>query len=316
MVSKLSETNSERFGAFNCVSVATLFRSTTPVALVTVSNSTQTDTINRPPPGHTRVTDERIPDDHPRADSLRTRHRIERGVERGITSRQGLIAHGRGEAFDYLLGEETLASADRAARAGAAHLLLADHPVISVNGNVAALVPEAVVELAEATGAAIEVNLFNRTPERMRAITDHLEAHGATDVKGLAADARIPGLSHERAKVDADGIARADCVVVPLEDGDRAAALSELGKTEIVIDLNPLSRSIAAAAVPIVDEITRAVPRLTHHARALRDEPRETLEAIVREFDRDAVVADAERAIRTGASRTDDRDTTADDPEP
>ena len=45
-----------------------------------------------------------IPDDHPRAESLRTRHRIEAGVEAGITHPQGLIAEGRGEAFDYLLG--------------------------------------------------------------------------------------------------------------------------------------------------------------------------------------------------------------------
>jgi 4-phosphopantoate--beta-alanine ligase len=85
-----------------------------------------------------------VPEDHPRSESLRTRHRIEAGVEKGITSKQGLIAEGRGEAFDYLLGERTTPSADAAERAAAAHLLLAEHPVISVNGNVAALVPEAV----------------------------------------------------------------------------------------------------------------------------------------------------------------------------
>ncbi|MFW6384383.1 MAG: phosphopantothenate/pantothenate synthetase, partial [Halodesulfurarchaeum sp.] len=88
------------------------------------------------------MTDEaEIPADHPRHDSLVTRHRIEEGIDAGITSRQGLIAQGRGEAFDYLLGERTIASADRAERAAAAALLGADHPVLSVNGNVAALVP-------------------------------------------------------------------------------------------------------------------------------------------------------------------------------
>ncbi|MFB6194316.1 MAG: 4-phosphopantoate--beta-alanine ligase [Halobaculum sp.] len=241
-----------------------------------------------------------VPEDHPRASSLRTRHRIERGVEQGITSKQGLIAEGRGEAFDYLLGERTTESADRAARAAAAHLLLADHPVLSVNGNVAALVPDEIVALADASGAAIEVNLFNRTPERMERIADHLRDHGASDVKGLAADARIPGLSHERAKVDAEGIAAADCVLVPLEDGDRAAALAALGKTEIVIDLNPLSRSARAAAVPVVDNVTRAVPRITEHVRDLADRPRAQLERIVRTFDPEAALADAERAIRDG----------------
>ena len=241
-----------------------------------------------------------VPDDHPRAASLRTRDRIERGVEQGITSRAGLVAQGRGEAFDYLLGERTVDSADRAARAAAAHLLLADHPVLSVNGNVAALVPDEIVTLADASGAALEVNLFHRTRERMERIADHLRAHGASEVKGLAGDARIPGLSHERATVDADGIAAADCVLVPLEDGDRAAALADLGKTEIVIDLNPLSRSAQAAAVPIVDNVVRAIPTITDHVRALRDAPPEELTEIVAAFDPDAALADAERTIRRG----------------
>jgi 4-phosphopantoate--beta-alanine ligase len=241
-----------------------------------------------------------VPEDHPRYESLLTRHRIEAGVDEGITSRQGLIAEGRGEAFDYLLGERTLDSADAAARAAAAHLLLADHPVLSVNGNVAALVPGEVAELAAVVGADVEVNLFNRTDERMAAIADHLREHGVEEVKGLKADGRIPGLSHERAKVDADGIGAADVVVVPLEDGDRAEALAAMGKTEIVIDLNPRSRSAQAAAVPIVDNIIRAVPNITAHARDLRDASDADLRAIVADFDAAAALDDAERAIRSG----------------
>ncbi|MFC7097633.1 4-phosphopantoate--beta-alanine ligase [Halobaculum marinum] len=241
-----------------------------------------------------------IPEDHPRYQSLLTRHRIEHGVDIGITSQQGLIAEGRGEAFDYLLGEETLPSTDAAARAAAAHLLLADHAVLSVNGNVAALVPGEIVELAEATGADVEVNLFNRTEERMQAIADHLREHGASEVKGLTADGRIPGLSHERAKVDADGIGDADVVVVPLEDGDRAEALGAMGKTEIVIDLNPMSRSAQVAAVPIVDNILRAVPNITRHAEDLADASDEELREIVESFDREAALEEAERAIRRG----------------
>jgi 4-phosphopantoate--beta-alanine ligase len=247
------------------------------------------------------MTDADVPEDHPRYESLVTRHRIEEGVDLGITSRQGLIAQGRGEAFDYLLGERTLDSADAAERAAAAQLHLADHPVISVNGNVAALAPAEVVELAEAVGADVEVNLFNRTDERMAAIADHLREHGATDVKGLTADGRIPGLSHERAKVDADGIGAADVVLVPLEDGDRAAALAEMGKTEIVIDLNPGSRSARAADVPVVDNLVRALPGITGHARELADATDEELRAVVEEFDADAALADAERAIRRGS---------------
>jgi 4-phosphopantoate--beta-alanine ligase len=247
-----------------------------------------------------------VPEDHPRRDSLLTRHRIEAGVEKGITSLQGLIAEGRGEAFDYLLGERTIASAARAERAAAALLLMADHPVLSVNGNVAALVPGEMVELADATGADIEVNLFNRTEERMRAIADHLHEHGANEVKGLAADARIPGLSHERAKVDANGIAAADAVLVPLEDGDRAAALAERGVREVVVDLNPLSRSARVATVPVVDNVIRAVPNVTEHARDLAEADDADLERIVESFDAAAALADAERTIREGDFATGD----------
>jgi 4-phosphopantoate--beta-alanine ligase len=242
-----------------------------------------------------------IPEEHPRHDSLVTRHRIEAGVEKGITSKQGLIAEGRGEAFDYLLGERTIESADAAERAAAAHLLLADHPVISVNGNVAALVPDEIVDLAEATDADVEVNIFNRSEERLRAIADHLAEHGADEVKGLTADARIPNLGSERAKVDADGIAAADVVLVPLEDGDRAEALGAMGKTEIVVDLNPLSRSAQIAAVPIVDNIIRAIPNIAAHARVLADADEAELREIIEAFDADEALEAAEYAIRSGA---------------
>lgn len=253
------------------------------------------------------MSDVEIPEDHPRYESLLTRHRIEMGVEKGITSQQGLIAQGRGEAFDYLLGERTIESADAAERAAAAQLLLADHPVLSVNGNVAALVPGEIVELANAVDAEIEVNLFHRTDERIEAIAAHLREHGAEEVKGLTADGRIPGLSHERAKVDADGIGAADVVVVPLEDGDRAEALAAMGKTEIVIDLNPQSRSARAAAIPIIDNIVRAVPNMAEHARELQGRSREELGTIVAAFDRERALADAERTIREGTSRREER---------
>ncbi|AFZ73273.1 4-phosphopantoate--beta-alanine ligase [Natronobacterium gregoryi] len=244
--------------------------------------------------------EEEIPEDHPRYQDLLTRHRIENGVEKGITHLQGMHAEGRGSAFDYLLGEETIPSADAAERAGAAHLLLADRPVLSINGNVAALVPGEMVDLADATDADLEINLFNRTPERMQAIADHLSEHGAEDVRGLEADARIPNLDHERAKVDEDGIYSADVVLVPLEDGDRAEALAEMGKTEIVVDLNPLSRSPRVADVPIVDNIIRAVPNVTDHARELADADEETLQEIVAEFDREQALEAAEERIRDG----------------
>jgi len=242
---------------------------------------------------------EEIPESHPRYESLMQRHRIEAGVALGITSRQGLIAQGRGETFDYLLGERTIPSADTAARVAAAHLLAADHAVLSVNGNVAALTPEELVTLAEVTGADLEVNLFNRTEQRVEAIADHLREHGASEVKGLAADAQLPGLDHERAMVDADGIYDADVVLVPLEDGDRAEALGEMGKTELVVDLNPMSRSAEVAAVPIVDNVVRALPNIAKHAHALRETGTD-LDTVVAGFDPDEARAAAEQQLRQG----------------
>ncbi|GAB7008440.1 phosphopantothenate/pantothenate synthetase [Halorubrum trueperi] len=246
------------------------------------------------------MTETEIPEDHPRYASLVTRHRIEAGVEQGITSKQGLIAQGRGEAFDYLLGERTLPSADAAARAAAAALLAADHPALSVNGNVAALAPAETVDLAAAVDADLEVNLFNHTDERVRRIADHLRGHGADEVKGLVGDGEIPGLEHARGTVDADGIESADVVVVPLEDGDRAAALDAMGKTEIVIDLNPGSRSPRTADIPIIDNLIRAVPNVTTHARDLADVSPADLRTIVDSFDAEEALTEAEAAIREG----------------
>ena len=75
-----------------------------------------------------------------------------------------------------------------------------------------------------------------------------------------------------------------------------------MGKTELVIDLNPLSRSPQTASVPIVDNVVRAVPNITAHARDLRDASREELAEIVEAFDREAALTAAEERIRTGAT--------------
>ncbi len=109
----------------------------------------------------------KISKDHPRYRSLITRERMAAMVGEGIVSTTGLIAHGRGEAFDYLLGEVTVPEADLAERAAAALLLQARHPVITINGNAAALAAQEIGDLARATGARVEVNLFHRTDERL-----------------------------------------------------------------------------------------------------------------------------------------------------
>ena len=44
---------------------------------------------------------------HPRYDSLLRRHNLEVAAAKGMLADSALIAHGRGETFDYLLGEKT-----------------------------------------------------------------------------------------------------------------------------------------------------------------------------------------------------------------
>jgi 4-phosphopantoate--beta-alanine ligase len=213
-----------------------------------------------------------IPEDHPRYRSLMTRERLARAVNDGLVTPTGMISHGRGEAFDYLMGERTTASALMAQKAATAYLLKAANPVVCVNGNAAALDPERLIRLAEAVGAKIEVNIFHRTEERMELLIAHMERMGAKDVLGRDPDARIPGLSSDRALCTGEGIFTSDVILVPIEDGDRAQALAAMGKIVIAIDLNPLSRTSAAASVSIADEMSRALENMIGFSKMGRDE--------------------------------------------
>ena len=218
----------------------------------------------------------KISKDHPRYRSLVTRERMAAMVEEGIVSTTGLIAHGRGEAFDYLLGEITAPEADLAERAAAALLLRADRPVITINGNAAALAAKELGDLARATGALIEINLFHRSEERLRKVCDFVERETGMKVLGRKQDAILDGIASDRARCTSQGLLAADVVLIPLEDGDRAEAMAKAGKKVISIDLNPLSRTTLAADVSVVDEITRAVPNITKWANELRKTPQET----------------------------------------
>ncbi|MDW8010127.1 MAG: 4-phosphopantoate--beta-alanine ligase, partial [Sulfolobales archaeon] len=234
-----------------------------------------------------------IPRTHPRYESLVIRERLVEGFEKGLAVPQGLIAHGRGECFDYLIGEKTIEPALKAMKAAVAALLLARHPVISVNGNVAALVPDGVVKLARAVGAKIEVNLFYRSEERVRKIAEELRSHGADEVLGVDdAVATIPELFSERRRVSPRGIYVADVVLVAIEDGDRTEALRKMGKTVIAIDLNPISRTSLAASITIVDNVTRAIPKLAELAESAKTEPRGNLEEILRNYDNSEVLSE------------------------
>jgi len=226
-----------------------------------------------------------VPQSHPRYASLKTREKIVEGVEGGITGFNGLIAQGRGEALDYFIGERTTSAGYDAERAAIAMLLLAEQPVLSVNGNVAALVPEEMVGLAEKIDAPLEVNIFYRTEERVQKIADLLRRFGGKRVFGEDPDTLIPGLDHARAKATREGIYNADVVLVPLEDGDRCEALVKMGKKVITVDLNPLSRTARFATITIVDNVVRALPNLVELADEMKELSREELEAIVEGYD-------------------------------
>ena len=229
----------------------------------------------------------KIPKNHPRAESLEIREKLVEAFTKGIVAPAGLIAHGRGEAFDYILGEKTIQPANRAIRAAASMLLTAERPVISVNGNTAALVAKDLVRLANKVEAEIEVNLFYRTTVREVAIESLLKRAGAKLVLGVTEEtsARIPELGSERRLVDSRGILVADVVLIPLEDGDRAEALARMGKKVIAVDLNPLSRTSQKASITIVDNIVRAMPLLAKKVENLKDYKGKKLQTICQEFD-------------------------------
>ena len=246
-----------------------------------------------------------IPPSHPRYHSLLLREKLVEGFEKGLVVPQGLIAHGRGEAFDYILGERTHGFAREAARAAAAFFIVSGNPVISVNGNYAALAADWIARLAEATGAKVEVNLFYRTEERVRRIYEHLRAHGVPNL--LPPDCpktRVPGLESPRGIVCREGIGSADFVLLAIEDGDRTEALVAWGRRVAAIDLNPFSRTAQRAHVTIVDEAIRATRAILEEYLSL---DAEEAERIVESYDNRLVLKAAFKAMLDRLARAAER---------
>jgi len=238
-----------------------------------------------------------IPKSHPRYLSLMTREKIADGAHRGLVHMTGLIAHGRGEAFDYLLGEKSQSFCLESERVAVAALLLAKNPVISVNGNVVALASKKVVDLAESLDAKIEVNLFHRTDERMKLLSEELLSAGASEVFGLSGDAFIEDLDHDRGRCDKEGIFSSDVVLVPLEDGDRALALKKMGKSVIAIDLNPLSRTARCSSITIVDELRRALDNMIVFAKDLKNHSEQELNVLLDSWDNESSLREVGRFL-------------------
>ncbi len=242
--------------------------------------------------------DDVVPASHPRAESLEYRHKIIEGMKNLVVTEAGLIAHGRGECFDYILGEKTTPPALRAIKAASALLLLAESPVISINGNVAALVADPMARLSKLVGAPLEINLFYKKKGRVEAIKNVLEKAGAPDIRGVNQEklVEIEGLDSNRRLVES--IKDADVIMVPLEDGDRTEALKKIGKKVIAIDLNPLSRTSLWADITIVDNIIRTIPKIISMIEELKKQPKKDLQIIIEEFNNKKNLQDALELIK------------------
>lgn len=228
-----------------------------------------------------------IPKSHPRYESLLLRDKMVNASKEGYLADSALIAHGRGESFDYLIGEKTTYPAKRAMYVAVAALLLANNPVISVNGNATALAIDEIIEFANTINAKIEINLFYRTDKRVKLITELYKKHGYENILGGLDDdiQYIDDIKNNRASASKDGIYTADTILIPLEDGDRAEILKKGGKNIITIDLNPLSRTSKMSDVSIMDNIVRAIPFMTKIADDLKTQDKKVLVELVNEFD-------------------------------
>jgi 4-phosphopantoate---beta-alanine ligase len=229
----------------------------------------------------------KIPQTHPRVSSLIIREKLVDGFRNGIVVPQGLIAHGRGEAFDYLLGEKTTIYAYEAEKAAVCLLLLSNNSIISVNGNTTVLCAKDLVTLSNVTKSGIEVNLFHKSRARTNAIASILRKEDAFVVLGLDNKSKtiIRGVSSNRKYVDKDGIMNSDTIFLALEDGDRTESLVRMGKKVISVDLNPLSRTAIASNITIIDNIVRAIPNMVKISEQLVKKDKSYLLQLIKNFD-------------------------------
>ena len=241
-----------------------------------------------------------IPKSHPRYESLLLREKMVNASKEGYLADSALIAHGRGESFDYLIGEKTTYPAKRAMYVAVAALLISNNPVISVIGNATALAIDEIIEFANMINAKIEINLFYRTDERVKIITQLYKDHGYADILGGLDDdiEYINDIENNRSSASKSGIYTADTILIPLEDGDRAEILKKGGKNIITIDLNPLSRTSKMSDVSIMDNIVRAIPFMTKIAADLKTQDKKVLVGLIEDFDNEENLKESLEQIR------------------
>jgi len=221
----------------------------------------------------------RIPDSHPRKKSLESRQKIVDGSSMGLLADSAMIAHAEERLSTICSERGPRSQPERPFVRVRLASGMPEGPVISVNGNTTVLAGDGAIRLAAVLGCPIEVNLYYRTPSRVKGLIslleelrlnvsqeaapdgfygDWKEAVEGVSLLGESPNFKIEGLEGPRSNCTAEGIGGADTILVPLEDGDRCEALITLGKEVLVVDLNPLSRSARMASVTIVDEVSRA----------------------------------------------------------
>lgn len=242
---------------------------------------------------------------HPRAKSLLIREKLVSGLKKGITSEEGLIAHGRGEAFDYLLGEKTHRFALKAIEAAAALLLMAKKPLLSVNGNSCSLAAYEFIKLAQILNTKIEVNLFHYSKKRVQLIENYLRKIDRNSVlnSGKEMKITIPEIASNRKIALRNGIFSSDVILVPLEDGDRTQALARMGKKVIAVDLNPISRTAQSASITIVDNVVRCMPLLITKVRELSIKKRGYWQELIKSYDNRKILRSAYKTILSGLKK-------------
>lgn len=224
--------------------------------------------------------------DHPRYESLVYREKIVEAHKKGILADSGMIAHGRGETFDYIIGEKTTSNSLNTIQVASCYFLTKKHPVLSVNGNTTALVAEEIAQLSKILDIPVEINLYYRTPERIVKIEEVYKKLGVKEILGTDEDDFIdtPNLNGPRSPVSISGISKSDLIFIPLEDGDRAEKLSATNKDTISVDLNPLSRTAQTSTLTIVDNIVRAMPLLIKYVNEYMQKDKGELEERINSF--------------------------------
>ena len=97
--------------------------------------------------------------------------------------------------------------------------------------------------------------------------------------------------------ISSEGQLKSDVVFVPLEDGDRTAALEKMWKKVITVDLNPLSRTAQTATITIVDNIVRALPLLIEKIKTYQKYQKNQLKKILHTYDNQAILSSSLKFI-------------------